>query len=404
MLKALTFLGTGEYRPTTYVKHDDPNEICETHLFPEAVSKLYTPEQTVAFLTPSVKECKGDYLEHLQTKLGSKFCTKEIPNGHSANDLWQIFQICADSVDQNDEIILDITHAFRSLPLLIFTAAIYLRQVKSVHLKHIIYGAYDARDENTNLSPIFDLTPFVRLLDWTHAVNIFQNSGDARSIAGLAGDQSHIANVLTDLSAALFTNRALEAQDAAFKFNGLPFEEIQEFPLQILISQLRDNFQGMAVNEPHDNPGPSLKAQYLQIQWYIENQHYLQAITLIREWLVSWQCIQQDGGDWLSQGSRNKASEELNERVRNRNDKWKQELVKHSLAQRQQSQLIELWGQCSDIRNHLAHCGMVSTQVPKNAADAIQTIRDLFKKFKGFYDQIIEDENFASSFKPRHRQ
>ena len=125
-------------------------------------------------------------------------------------------------LEENDEIILDITHAFRSIPLLIFIVAAYLRQVKNVKLKHIIYGAFEARDTETDQTPIFDLTPFVELLDWMNAVNIFQNSGDARPIARL-NVQRDIADALTNLSNSLLTNRPLEAQTAAFDFNGLNF-------------------------------------------------------------------------------------------------------------------------------------------------------------------------------------
>ena len=45
----------------------------------------------------------------------------------------------------------------------------------------------------------------------------------------------------------------------------------------MLIDQLKQSYQQMAVNNPSGNPKNSLKAQYQQIKWYIDNQHYLQA-------------------------------------------------------------------------------------------------------------------------------
>ena len=142
MLKALTFLGTGKYTETTYVKHDG-TACCRTDLFPEAVVELYQPDQLIAFVTPKVKSDKATELFQLQKTLGSKFRPKDIPNGNSTRELWDIFKACEDVVDPKDEIILDITHAFRSIPLLVFIAASYLRQVKQVELKYIIYGAFD---------------------------------------------------------------------------------------------------------------------------------------------------------------------------------------------------------------------------------------------------------------------
>lgn len=382
MLKALTFLGLGKYENTTYIKHDE-SKMCETDLFPIAVAELYKSEKIIAFTTPKVVDNKQEDLEKLGNVLGKKFTTKDIPDGNSTDELWDIFTKCvdADVIEENDEIILDITHAFRSIPLLIFIVAAYLRQVKNVKLKHIIYGAFEARDMATNQTPIFDLTPFVELLDWMNAVNIFQDSGDARPIARL-DVQGDIAGALTRLSDALLTNRTLEAQNAAFNFNGLDFDSPQTLPFQMLIDQLKQSYQQMAVNDPSENPKPSLKAQYLQIKWYVENQHYLQAITLIREWLISWKCIQQNNrGHWLSYTNREFAENALNEGVNNQDSQIAQQL-ESKFAVDDTATAIKLWGRCVDIRNDLTHCGM--RKKPKKSSEAIQAIEDLFSEFEKF--------------------
>ena len=389
MLKALTFLGIGPrdgYQPTTYVKHDG-SEAYPTHLFPEAVAQLYNPEQITVFATPLVQQDEKGYLKYLHEELDSRLQIGNIPNGNSEAELWEIFQICADAVDEGDEIIFDITHAFRSLPFLIFIVAAYLRQVKSVTLKYIIYGAFEARDANTNRTPIFDLTPFIQLLDWMNAVNVFQRSGDARPIAGLDVPED-ISNALRGLSEALLTNRTLEAQNAAFAFNRLNLgQNLQSpAPFGMLIGQLQANYRDMAVYMPNTNPQTSLKKQAVQIRWYIENQHYLQAITLIREWLVSWECLQQNQGDWLSQHSRKEAEKALNQRVEHQDSPFAKEL--ESLISDQMS--TKLWNQCFVLRNDLAHCGMLHTPKPQSATDAIQAIKTLFQDFEKFVQQNLD--------------
>lgn len=378
MLKALTFLGLGKYEKTTYIK-DDRSDNCETDLFPLAVAKLYMPDKIIAFITPKVKKDKETDLTKLCDELGDKLTTVDIPNGNSSDELWDIFAKCVDEdvVEANDEIILDITHAFRSIPLLIFIVAAYLRQVKNVELQSIIYGAFEARNENVNETPIFNLTPFVDLLEWMSAVNVFQNYGDARHIAKL-GIQKDIANTLTNLSNALFTNRTFEAQEAAMKFNGLSFDDSQQPPFQMLVEQLKQSYQQMAVNRPADNPKNSLKAQYRQIKWYMGNQHYLQAITLIREWLVSWKCIR-DGKKWLNADERNRVEEELNDFG---NNQGKPFMVLDTTIQT----VTKLWNGYK-IRNDLAHCGMRAQ--PQEAKEAIQEIENLFTTFEEF----VESEN-----------
>lgn len=384
-MKAFTFLGLSTYHDTIYIKHDE-KKTCQTDLFPIAVAELYEPEKIIAFTTPKVIEKKKNDLDKLAKILGEKFTTVNIPDGDSTQELWGIFTRCVaeDVVEENDEIILDITHAFRSIPLLIFIVAAYLRQVKNVKLKHIIYGAFDARNQDTNQTPIFDLTPFVELLDWMNAVNVFQNSGDSRSIAGL-NVPSDTAVALTRLSDALLTNRTLEAQNAAFDFNGLNFNSPQAPPFQMLIDQLKKSYQQMAVYNPTGKPKQSLKAQYHQIKWYVENRHYLQAITLMREWIISWKCVEIDRDRWLNMNSRKDVENNLNDRADQKGNQ-----LAAGLAQLAPDQpAIDLWDQCQSIRNDLAHCGM--RYKPEISANAIEGIQNLFKEFEEF----VEKNNIA---------
>ena len=379
MLIALTFLGTGEYQETTYVKHDDEKQTFKTDLFPIAVAKLYKPDQIIAFTTKKVIETKQSDLKKLENEYGNKFTTQDIPNGNSPAELWEIFNNCINVFkdDENDaeiNIVLDITHAFRSIPLLIFIVAAYLRQVKNIKLKHIIYGAYEARNSETNKTPIFDLTPFVELLDWMNAVNVFQNYGDARPIASLNVNQ-RMKNTLNSLSNALLVNRILEAQEAAMTFNGLSFDDPQQPPFQMLIEQLKQNYQQMAVHQPSENVKNSLKAQFQQIKWYMENQHYLQAITLIREWIISWKCLKDDK-EWLNARERSSIEDDLNKFDENKNNPFAALEPKIKAA-------TELWNGCK-IRSDLAHCGMRNN--PKKAKQAISEIKELFTKFEEFVE------------------
>ena len=386
MLKALTFLGLGPkdgYQETTYHKVDDKTANCKTHLFTKAVAEIYQPNKTILFVTPEVEKDEKGYLRYLKGKLRDEFDTVSIPNGDSEMKLWDIFNACENAVEEGDKIILDITHAFRSIPLLIFIVAAYLRQVKSVELEHIIYGAFEARNPDTNETPIFDLTPFVKLLDWMNAVNVFQNYGDARPIAKL-DVQEDIATALTTLSDALLTNRTLEAQEAAMNFNGLQFVDSQQPPFQMLVQQLQQSYNSMAAYKPSKNPKTSLKAQYQQIKWYMENQHYLQAITLMREWLISYRCQQDLNGHWLTDSKRKKAERELGELKKQQDSQMAQQLS--SLVSTTDDSLNKLWKDCAEIRNDLAHCGM--QHQADSATQAIKKIKKLFNKFKEYYKAI----------------
>ena len=370
-MKAFTFLGKGPLYKSTYVFD---GEECETQFFAEAIVKFFSPDSLYFFATESAEkepvsnDNKCERLKFLMELLGkeTEIVPIQIEEGADEEELWKIFDTVVGEIKDNDKVLFDITHGFRSLPFLTFLALAYVRNVRNgVEIERVIYGAFDAVDRDNPRKPVFDLTPFVSLLDWLGAVTMFQRTGDARPIAGLVpGD---IASALTDLSNALLTNRTLEAQSAAMNFNRFISDDSQRPPFQMLVDQLRKSYWKMAVDKPSEKPKDSLKAQYEQIKWYMKNQHYLQAITLMREWLISFECFFYEG-HWLQRDTREDAQKGLNEPYKDI-----------------QEEVIDLWKGCK-IRGDLAHCGMrprVDT-----ATQAIEAIEELFNKFQRYYKTI----------------
>ncbi|MEJ7612736.1 MAG: TM1812 family CRISPR-associated protein, partial [Candidatus Fervidibacter sacchari] len=52
-MKAISFLGTGEYKTVNYCWQ---GRECQTHLFPEAVACIFEPEKVLVFVTPKAKQ------------------------------------------------------------------------------------------------------------------------------------------------------------------------------------------------------------------------------------------------------------------------------------------------------------------------------------------------------------
>ncbi|MDY0133364.1 MAG: TIGR02221 family CRISPR-associated protein, partial [Desulforegulaceae bacterium] len=100
-----------------------------------------------------------------------------------------------DELENGDEIIFDITHAFRSIPMLAIVILNYAKVLKNVSLSGIYYGAMEAlgnipvvkeMELKKRFVPIFELTAFDTLLDWSSAIERFTKSGDASKIKVLA--------------------------------------------------------------------------------------------------------------------------------------------------------------------------------------------------------------------------
>ncbi|MDY0223496.1 MAG: TM1812 family CRISPR-associated protein [Desulfobacterium sp.] len=101
--------------------------------------------------------------------------------------------------------LIDITYGFRSLPVLLMTLIGYSRLLKNISVSGIYYGAFEVLGNYTSASeipeekriaPIFDLTSFEQIIEWTQATQSFVKNGAAKDLELLANRQ--INPVLTD--------------------------------------------------------------------------------------------------------------------------------------------------------------------------------------------------------------
>ncbi|MBK7995030.1 MAG: CRISPR-associated DxTHG motif protein, partial [Blastocatellia bacterium] len=145
-MKLITFLvGTGNYQETNYFWEKDASKKLEykTKFFSEAVISWLKPEKILIVLTETVQKHNNwtELKNLLETKFeGQSIEPINIPNGSSENELWDIFSNLTESINQNDEVAFDITHSFRSLPVLSLLAISYLRVAKNIKIKYLLYG------------------------------------------------------------------------------------------------------------------------------------------------------------------------------------------------------------------------------------------------------------------------
>ena len=125
------------------------------------------------------------------------FRSVPIPDGHSEEEIWQIFETVYGVLKDGDEVFFDITHAFRSIPMLAIVILNYARVLKKIRLLGIHYGAFEALGPawevvkmpvDARRAPVLDLTPLNRLMEWTFAVDRFLEAGDAKEVSRLARD------------------------------------------------------------------------------------------------------------------------------------------------------------------------------------------------------------------------
>lgn len=426
-MKAITFLGPTAYKPTTYCYN---GREYETRFFAEALPHFFPDlERVLVFVTPTVQ--MHENLAALQDRLGELLHPVPIPEGHSEDELWETFDALTGAVAEGEKVLFDITHSFRSIPLLVFLAAAYMRAIRPVTVHRVIYGAWEARDKEANRSPVFDLTPFVSLLDWLTATDRFVETGDGRPLADLlqeaarfehpqrqlthqeraASDASRriglAASAIRKTSQALLTTLIPHAERAshllAIRLTEAESDLAQQAPpYRVLAERVRTTYAPFALEAPmSDALETDLLAQLEMIGWYLDNGHMPQAITLMREWVVT------AVGRWLGLGSEQLLDHHTGRRPVGESLNW---LVHHQPADTDldarldeppyavelQSlpharELALLWHQLTQIRNPINHAMMKKNWSEIKSDTIVSQIRECYERLGRLAPSLLEE-------------
>lgn len=407
-MKALSFLGKGDYKRVTYVWNEE--KFFTTRLFPQAVFEIFAPEKVVVFVTPGARSC--DNFRDLQSILGEKMQPVDIPEGKSEEELWEIFARCDEVVEEGDEILLDITHALRSIPLFISVVAAYLRQAKNVTVRHIVYGAYEARvpggeGDAVGRAPILDIAPFLELLDWLSGAEFFKKRGDASLLAekirgvhqeawrekpgtDLPRKLKSLADELWNFSWAISLIHPREVMRRAQKLEGLlqaAEEEAARWakPFRVLLEKVREEIAQFVHVTPETLNRENLKKQLTLATYLLEKDLVLQAVLLSREWVISYVLLEQGESDWLKLKVRERVENDLG-KVKAKLEGKEAQVPEWLAALPKFEAIAEIWNALTNLRNDLAHCGM--NEKAAEAKSFASRARGILEQLWGLLDDV----------------
>jgi CRISPR-associated DxTHG motif protein len=370
-MRLITFLGITDYEEVEYRWHDLSKP---TKFVQEALVHWLKPEVTCVLLTEGARQTHWNNLcQRLQEH--TQIVEVDIPDGKSEEELWEIFAAISKAVQEGDEIVFDITHGFRSLPMIALLTIAYLKQVKGVKVQHVVYGVYE---KGKHEAPILDLTPFADLLDWLAAAKMFTATGDS----------SELGRLIQEVQNDAYRNRGAYGENLprALKNFGMALEEVSNDLLLARVPNLPKSVSNLiekqkrASAEVSDWTPPltllldkiaatyapfrddSLPTQAALIRWYLDHNHIVQAMTLAREWVVSYH-LHKEEKDWRDPHER----------------EWMERLLGEFLK------LSPLWSKITRTRNDLAHCGfsraegqvLSATSIRQNAEEVVKQIEQL---------------------------
>ncbi|MDR0753771.1 MAG: TIGR02221 family CRISPR-associated protein, partial [Prevotellaceae bacterium] len=197
----LSFLGTNDYVECVYSYKDYHSAVVkfvQSALIDMCCKEWGKDDEILIFTT---EEALNKNWEKLGQECKARISMKniDIPNGKDEEEIWKIFEIIYNQLENNDELYVDITHSFRSIPLLASSLLQYAKSLKNISVQAIYYGAFDtlgnARDikiripnPTDRIVPIFDLNAFSKIQDWSVAANDFICYGNTQRLCELTAN------------------------------------------------------------------------------------------------------------------------------------------------------------------------------------------------------------------------
>jgi len=316
--------------------------------------------------------------------IGVEIREETISDGKTEEELWLIFEKVFEIIKDGDRIILDITHSFRSLPILNLVLLNYARFVKDdVSIEKILYGALEAVGSIRELSsmdpeernvPVFDLTPFAVLFDWSVAIENFIQTGNAKKLCDiglkslkrplsasrgkLGSNLRDLLKRLEDFSMDVATSRGYAMIHDVKKIKDVIPQVESDLPLlkpfNPLFTKIRDRFDEI-------NSVDEVKCLVDIVDWCYEKDLIQQGLTILRENIVNYVisvCLSGIGlGDFKDENSRRSAERILNIGIRSDDQSKNEEEILEGIECELPEDLIKLWKDVGQFRNDINHAG-----------------------------------------------
>ncbi len=338
-VRLITFLGrppSGEYSPIRYTWKGKPVPGDPTPFVSLTIARaleLPPDAEVVVLCTKSSWEWQGphQHMPPMGKRLQEAFSadnrrppespTRFLPEGSTSDELWEQFTVLMEALrpQHGTRRILDITHGFRVQPFFAGAAIAFVRAVHEQPLQplQVLYGALT----NGSKGELWDVTPFVELLDWTQVLMLFFQTGQGERAAqwilqlgrhsrarwaqaGRVGAEPHLKELgesLRDFSSCIATVRtgpllhqqrsaALRLLEALRKSR----KEVQGAipPLATVLDHIENMVKPLVADAERDPRGLLALAELARL--YLKFERYLEAIAVAREAWVSRFALAED--------------------------------------------------------------------------------------------------------------
>ena len=427
----LAFLGTNDYLPCNYVLNGV--KVSNVRFVQEALVSILCKnweegDKIIIFLTENAKNknwvdnghkdrdnmpLQREGLRRRLESLGlmANILAKDVPEGRSEREIWDIFEIVLNEISDGDEVVFDITHGFRSLPMLVITILNYARVLKSIKINGIYYGAFESlgnvsgverKDVKDRNAPIFNLTPFAGLFNWTGAIDDFLTYGDAKNINAFTkeevkpilrntkGKDTYAKNLKNTGEQLEKLTKLIQTSRGASLIRDFDFKNLKKLinlnkkstlkPLNPLLDKISNKIKGFRNNDVVNG--------YAAVKWCIEHNLIQQGYTIFQETMITEVVVKHFGKDEIAnRDKRRLVSQAISIKHRNiPENEWDKPARSNKNDVRRvidglDDNFVKIYDSISQYRNDINHAGFGENSHKPEYLE--KQLKEYYEKFKG---------------------
>ena len=204
-------------------------------------------------------------------------------NQENEENIKQLFEI-EKLLNSGDEILIDITHGFRSMPIVLVGVLNFIIEnfKKKIKISKISYGMFEISHEMEGRTPIVDLDVLLELQANAKASHEFSEYGNAYIYSELVKDvDASMSRILLDLSFAKSLNHLTKLKGLISQLKGLKYEklsEIQKLTIPRIVGNFLNRFKGSSDNSQY---------QFEIAHWMFDNKQYGYSYIILAESIIT---------------------------------------------------------------------------------------------------------------------
>ncbi|RMF60428.1 MAG: TIGR02221 family CRISPR-associated protein, partial [Calditrichaeota bacterium] len=281
---------TQRYREAKYDFGDSDPET--TEFFFTALIKRYRPE---VFYLLGTEKSIWDRVDEVKKNFYFDYQKVLIPFGVNEAEIWKIFETIVSLDLSGKEVVIDVTHGFRSIPFAVFMAVSYFKAVRQdVVVRDVLYGNFEA-GRRTGIAPVVKLNSLLDMNEWIRAARRFIQYGDGDLlIEKLSGHDSEgqlreFLNAFSTFVDNLRLNYVSQIVPSAKKliktYRGSVKEHLHQIaPFKLLEPLIKKRLQILLMDEPE------WRKQWRVADWFFASRQYSQAVIVLRECHYTFIC------------------------------------------------------------------------------------------------------------------